>query len=122
MQNLFSRTKCISLNSHPFIDNPFAIHLAIAHSRKQQILVGQISAEANRFHREQELSTVGRVIELAFSGNCLCYANDSASYFVHNLNEKNAIHLFDASIPRISHVICTFGMVCLSGKINGEVF
>lgn len=108
--NLLNKVKRISLNSHPAMDNPFDVHIAVAHSQKQQILVGKLSDDANHFRKEQTLSTVGRVMELAFSGQCICYANDCGAYFVHNIQEKSGIHLFDASAPEITRVICNFGM------------
>uniref|UniRef100_A0A1I8BUN3 CNH domain-containing protein n=1 Tax=Meloidogyne hapla TaxID=6305 RepID=A0A1I8BUN3_MELHA len=130
IEELF-KAKRISLNTHPTNDDPFSVQLAITNNqqKQQQILIGRISSENNYlFIKEKRLTTnFGNIVEIVFNGNCVCYATNTC-YFVHNINEKNGIKLFDVADCEIPKVICSVGMeeFCVAGIqsllmfVNGE--
>jgi hypothetical protein len=110
--------KRIALNSYPSTDDPFSIQLSIAHSQKQLILVGRLSDNISQFRKEHKITTNGKVVEHAYSGNFICYAIEMGAYFVQNLHDKNALRLFQSSNGDIPYAICPLGNVCCYWKIK----
>ncbi|KAF7640192.1 CNH domain-containing protein, partial [Meloidogyne graminicola] len=124
----FLNPKRITLNSHPINDDPFSVQIALTDNQKQIIQIGKISSESNYlFIKEKRLKNCGNVVEIIFNGNCICYATNT-SYFVQNINEKDAIKLFDVIDSEIPKVICSVGIeeFCIAGIqgllmfVNGE--
>uniref|UniRef100_A0A914HZH2 Uncharacterized protein n=1 Tax=Globodera rostochiensis TaxID=31243 RepID=A0A914HZH2_GLORO len=108
-----------ALNSHPTLDDPFAVQLAVAHSQKATVLVGKVASA--EFVVGRKVPTAGRVVKMSFSGHCLCYSTDAGAFYVQNVQAKGggALKLFDGATAR--HAICAFGLgeFALSG-VHGQ--